>query len=134
MFAANAFQINAFQIGVQTTPSVVVEETRSKGGFDPYYYKRRNKRRSKLEDVREFVSEVLSAPLDNAPEAVQDQQEAAKVAALQALALQHIDRQEAQAKLSQALAEINQFYALVREQVRIMREEDEEDEMLLLLS
>ena len=133
MFQANVVQINAFQIGAQTA-TVVVDEARSKGGWDPHYFKRRNKRRSKLEDVREFVSEVLSAPLDNAPEAVQDQQEAAKVAALQALALQSIDRQEAQAKLSQAIAEINQFYALIREQVRIMREEDDEDEMLLLLS
>ena len=106
--------------------------SRGKGGFDPYYYKRRNKRRHKLEDVREFLTETLSAPLANAPEALQDQQDAAKVASLQALALLNIDRQEAQAKLALALEEINQFYALVREQVRLRREEDEEDELLLL--
>lgn len=127
------FTLSGLPLNISVSQATT-DTARSKGGYDPYYYKRRNKRRSKLEDVREFVSEVLSAPLDNAPEAVQDQQEAAKVAALQALALQHIDRQEAQAKLSQALAEINQFYVLIREQVRLAREEEEEDEMLLLLS
>jgi len=134
MFQANFVQVNAFQIGLQASTPVVIEEARSKGGFDPYYYKRRNKRRHKLEDVREFLAETLSAPLANAPEDVQEQQEAAKVAALQALALLNIDRQEAQAKLAVALEEINQFYALIREQAKLAREEDEEDEMLLLFS
>jgi hypothetical protein len=127
MFQANAVQINAFQIGAQAA-AVVVEDERSRGGFDPYFYKRRNKRRSKAEDVQEFVSEVLSA---EAPEAA----EQAKIAALQYLAIQNTaleaDKREA---LSTALREINDFYRHVRDEIKRRQDlEDEEDDDLLLL-
>lgn len=127
MFAANAFQVNAFQIGTQAA-TATVEETRGKGGFDPYYYKRRNKRRHKAEDVQEFVSEVLGT---EAPEAA----EQAKIAALQYLAIQNTaleaDKREA---LSHALREINDFYRHVRDEIKRRQEseEDEDDDLLLL--
>jgi hypothetical protein len=133
MFQANAVQINAFQIALVpgVAPAAAAEEVRSKGGWDPYYYKRRNKRRDSEEDVHEFLAEGSD---HLAPQPIQAQQEAARIAAAKALAALRGDRAAAQAALANALAEINQFYVLIREQARIMREEEEDDEMLLLLS
>jgi hypothetical protein len=109
---------------------VVEDPTRGKSGWDPYYYKRRNKRRTKREDVREFLSDVLAAV--DAPEPVQVQADAAKVAATRYLAASETD--EAQALLREALREINAFYAMARAEAKRRAEEDEEDEILLLLS
>lgn len=112
------------------------DEARSRGGFDPYAYKRRNKRRDKLEDVRQFMADVLGRDFEDAPEEVADKVEEAKQAALEALAVADtMLKAEAREKLAEALHEINEFYRVIREQVRKAREEDdEEDEELLLFS
>jgi len=132
MFQANAVQVNAYQIGIgsATIGGVIVEEARSKGGFDPYYYKRRNKRRVDADDVQEFVAEVLASP-DMAEEA-----EAAKIAALQFLAIQNSALEgEKRDALATALREINSFYRQARDEIkRRQSEEDEDDDDLLLLS
>ena len=109
-----------------------VDQARSKGGWDPYHYKRRNKRRTKREDVREFLSDVLEAV--DAPEPVQAQADAAKVAATRYLAASETG--DAQALLREALSEINAFYAAVRAEAQRRQADDEEDveEILLLLS
>jgi hypothetical protein len=133
MFAVNAFQANAFQIGdVPGVAPPAVDEHRSKGGWDPYYYKRRNKRRKTPEEVREFLSDVLEAA--DAPEPVQAQADVAKVAATRYLAALETD--EAQALLREALSEINAFYAAVRAEAQRQADEDEDDDetILLLLS
>lgn len=133
MFQASGFQVNAFQIGdVPGVAPVVQDESRGRGGFDPYYYKRRNKRRSKPEDVREFVSEVLS---HEAPDEVAAQAEAAKIAALQYLAIENTALQaEKSALLADALRHINEFYAVIRDDVKRRRDDDDDDDDLLLLS
>lgn len=133
MFQANAFQVNAFQIGdVPGVAPVIQDESRGKGGWDPYYYKRRNKRRSKPKDVQEFLSEVLG---HDAPEQVAAQAEAAKIAAVQYLAIANTALQEEKAALlARALKEINEFYAEIRADVKRRREiDDEEDDFLLLM-
>jgi len=129
MFAVNAFQVNAFQIGIIPASGLpVVEETRGKGGWDPYYYKKRNKRRDKERDVVRFIEELEQAPLLQAPEAVQDQAREALEAARLALRLAELGALQA------ALHEINEFYILVRAEAKRLREiDDEDDEDALLL-
>jgi hypothetical protein len=110
-----------------------LDDIRSKGGFDPYVYKRRNKRRAKAQDVQAFVAEVAQADLSDAPPVLVAQAEDALQAAREALALRNAAIEDA-ATLARALTEINEFYRLVREQVRLRREaDDDEDEELLLL-
>ena len=130
MFQASAFQVDAFQIGIIPAGGLpAVEETRGKGGWDPYYYKKRNKRRDKERDVVRFIEEVEQAPLLQAPEVVQDQAREALEAARLALRLAEQDALQA------ALHEINEFYILVRAEAKRLREEDEdEDDTFLLLS
>jgi hypothetical protein len=133
MFQANAFQVNAFQIGNvpgSITP-VVVDEARSKGGWDPYYYKRRVKSRPKREEVERFLAET--AQLD-APEAIEDAAEVAREAAKEYLALADKALQrEAQRLLSEALDRIDAFYEAVRMEAERRRIEDEEDDDDFLL-
>jgi hypothetical protein len=45
------------------SPQLFVDQGGSKGGWDPYTYKRRNKRRDKINDVRQFMADVLGANL-----------------------------------------------------------------------
>lgn len=113
--------------------SQAVDTARSKGGFDPYYYKRRNKRRKDASDVNEFLLEVSATDIDAAPEQVASQAEAAKIAATQYLALRNtaLQAEKAQA-LSHALKEINSFYSNLRAEIKRQQEEDEEDDLLLL--
>ena len=49
------------------------DEARSKGGFDPYAYKRRNKRRDKAQDLREFLATVMGQDLEDAPAVIASQ-------------------------------------------------------------
>ena len=114
-------------------PGAVPADEGSKGGWDPYAYKRRNKRRAKAQDVQAFVAEVAQADLSDAPPVLVAQAEDALQAAREALALRNAAIEDA-ATLARALAEINEFYRLVREQVRLRREadDDEDDELLLL--
>jgi hypothetical protein len=118
-----------------TLSGTPVDEGGSKGGFDPYAYKRRNKRRDKIEDVRQFMADILGRDLEDAPPEIIEQAEEAKQAAREVLALAPTGLDtDARASLVQALDEINEFYRLVRERVRLAREADEdEDEDLLLL-
>jgi hypothetical protein len=114
-----------------------VDEGGSKGGWDPYAYKRRNKRRDKLEDVRAFMSDVLGKDMAQAPVAVVEQVEEAKQAAREVLAIAPTGLDaETRAATTRALEEINEFYRLVREQVRVRRaeqdDEDDDDDFLLL--
>jgi hypothetical protein len=114
----------------------VPEPSRGKGGWDPYVYKRRNKRRDKLEDVRQFMADVLGRDFDDAPTDVIEQVEEAKQAAREVLAVAPVTglTDTDHARLQRALSEINEFYRVLREQVRLAREadDDEDDELLLL--
>jgi len=114
-------------------PGAVPADEGSKGGWDPYTYRRRNKRRAKVQDVQAFVAEVAQADMSDAPPVLVAQAEDALQAAREALALRNAAIEDA-ATLARALAEINEFYRLVREQVRLRREadDDEDDELLLL--
>jgi hypothetical protein len=117
------------------TPTPPVDEGGSKGGWDPYAYKRRNKRRDKIEDVRQFMADILGRDLEDAPPEIIEQAAEAKQAAREVLALAPTGLEtDARAALVQALDEINEFYRLVRERVRLAREadEDEDEDMLLL--
>lgn len=129
MFAVNAFQVNAFQIG-NASGSIppVVEDTGGRGGWDPYYYKKRNKRRDKKRDVVQFIEEVAAPELVSAPLVIQDQAKEALEAARLAIQLERIEY------LDRALKEINDFYALVRAEAKRIRDEEDDDEDLLLLS
>lgn len=135
MFQASAFQVNAYQIGIipgVVTP-VVVDDARSKGGWDPYWYKPRRKSAKKRDEVERFLTET--AQID-APEAVQETVDLARDAAQEYLALvDKAERQrEAQRLLSEALDRIDAFYDAVRleaERRRAQDEEDDEDWLLL---
>lgn len=118
-----------------TLSGTPVDEGGSKGGWDPYAYKRRNKRRDKIEDVRQFMADILGRDLEDAPPEIIEQAEEAKQAAREVLALAPTGLDtDARNALSAALDEINEFYRLVRERVRLAREadEDEDEDMLLL--
>jgi hypothetical protein len=114
-------------------PQAVPVDEGSKGGWNPYAYKRRNKRRASTQDVQDFVAELARVDLSDAPLVLAAQADDALQAAREALALRNAAIEDA-ATLARALAEINEFYSLVREQVRLRREadEDEDDELLLL--
>ncbi len=130
MFAVNAFQVNAFQIGSTqgVIPPVIDDIGGNKGGWDPYYYKKRNKRRDKKRDVVQFIEEVAAPELVTAPQVIQDQARQALEAARLAIRLEQAE------SLARALREINEFYALVRAEAKRIRDDDEEDDDLLLLS
>lgn len=115
--------ITATLVGVE----VPAEDTGGKGGFDPYYYKRRNKRRSKRKDVEQFIKELAQPDLTQAPEMVQEQAQEALEAARLAL------KSDGMEALQRALAEINEFYALVRAEAKRLRDEEDESETELLL-
>lgn len=109
-------------VGVEDT----AEETRGKGGWDPYYYKKRNKRRDQRRDVVKFIEEVATPQLVQAPDRVQEQAQEALEAARLALTLNELD------VMQKALREINEFYALVRAEAKRLRDEEDEEELLLL--
>lgn len=104
------------------------EETRGKGGWDPYFYKKRNKRRDQRRDVVKFIEEVAAPQLVQAPERVQEQAQEALEAARLALLLNELDA------MQKALREINEFYALVRAEAKRLRDMGEDEEELLLLA
>lgn len=95
-------------------------------GWDPYYYKKRNKRRDQRRDVVKFVEEVAEAPLAQAPIEIQEQGREALEAARLALQLAELDA------MQKALREINEFYALIRAEAKRLRDEEDEEELLLL--
>jgi hypothetical protein len=95
-------------------------------GWDPYYYKKRNKRRDQRRDVVKFIEEVAQPDLTQAPERVQEQAQEALEAARLALTLNELDA------MQKALREINEFYALVRAEAKRLRDEEDEEELLLL--
>jgi hypothetical protein len=97
-------------------------------GWDPYYYKKRNKRRDQRRDVVKFVKEVAEAPLAQAPVEIREQAQEALEAARLALQLAELDA------LQKALREINEFYALIRAEAKRLRDMDEDEEELLLLA
>jgi len=102
------------------------EETRGKSGWDPYFYKKRNKRRDQRRDVVKFIEEVATPQLVQAPDRVQEQAQEALEAARLALTLNELD------VMQKALREINEFYALVRAEAKRLRDEEDEEELLLL--
>jgi len=114
--------LNGLLVGVEDT----AEETRGKGGWDPYYYKKRNKRRDQRRDVVKFIEEVATPQLVQAPDRVQEQAQEALEAARLALTLNELD------VMQKALREINEFYALVRAEAKRLRDEEDEEELLLL--
>lgn len=118
-----------------TLSGTPVDEGGSKGGFDPYAYKRRNKRRDKIDDVRQFMADILGRDLEDAPPEIIEQAAEAKSAAREVLALAPtgLDN-DARNALTAALDEINEFYRLVRERVRLAREADEDEDDFLLLA
>lgn len=133
MFQASAFQVNAYQIG--DVPGVVppaVDDARSKGGWDPHYYKPRRKKVKKREEVERFLAETAQL---EAPEAIQETVEVAREASQEYLAaLAQESQREAQRLLAEALDRIDAFYEAVRmeaERARAEAEEDEEDWLLL---
>jgi hypothetical protein len=97
-------------------------------GWDPYYYKKRNKRRDQRRDVVKFVEEVAEAPLAQAPVEIREQAHEALEAARLALQLAELDA------MQKALREINEFYALIRAEAKRLRDMDEDEEELLLLA
>ena len=97
-------------------------------GWDPYYYKKRNKRRDQRRDVVKFVEEVAEAPLAQAPAEIREQAQEALDAARLALQLAELDA------MQKALREINEFYALIRAEAKRLRDMDEDEEELLLLA
>lgn len=73
------------------------------------------------------MADVMGQDFSEAPKAIAAQAEEAKQAAREALAVSQTSIEDTTA--ARALAEINEFYRLVREQVRLRREqEDDEDE------
>lgn len=114
--------LSGLLVGVEDT----AEETRGKGGWDPYFYKKRNKRRDQRRDVVKFIEEVAQPDLTQAPERVQEQAQEALEAARLALTLNELDA------MQKALREINEFYALVRAEAKRLRDEEDEEELLLL--
>ena len=115
--------ITALLVGVEQT-----EDTRGRSGWDPYYYKKRNKRRDQRRDVVKFVEEVAEAPLAQAPAEIREQAQEALEAARLALQLAELDA------MQKALREINEFYALIRAEAKRLRDMDEDEEELLLLA
>lgn len=115
--------LSATLVGVEQT-----EDTRGRSGWDPYYYKKRNKRRDQRRDVVRFVEEVAEAPLAQAPIEIQEQGREALEAARLALQLAELDA------MQKALREINEFYALIRAEAKRLRDEEEDDIDLLLLA
>ena len=99
----------------------------NKGGWDPYYYKKRNKRRDQRRDVVKFIEEVATPQLVQAPERVQEQAQEALEAARLALMLNELDA------MQKALREINEFYALIRAEAKRLRDIEDEGETELLL-
>ena len=130
MFQANAFQVNAFQIGdVAGVPPIVADEVRgNKGGWDPYYYKPRRKKAKKREEVDRFLSET--AQLETAPAPVQEAAEVARDAVEDYLAALHqASQREAQRLLAEALDRIDAFYEAAK---RAADDEDDDDLLLLM--
>ena len=115
--------ITALLVGVEQT-----EDTRGRSGWDPYFYKKRNKRRDQRRDVVKFVEEVAEAPLAQAPAEIREQAQEALEAARLALQLAELDA------MQKALREINEFYALIRAEAKRLRDEEEDDIDLLLLA
>lgn len=114
--------LSGLLVGVEDT----AKETRGKGGWDPYFYKKRNKRRDQRRDVVKFIEEVATPQLVLAPERVQEQAQEALEAARLALMLNELDA------MQKALREINEFYALIRAEAKRLRDEEDEEELLLL--
>ena len=115
--------LTGFLVGVEAPAE---DETRGKGGWDPYFYKKRNKRRDQRRDVVKFIEEVATPQLVQAPDRVQEQAQEALEAARLALTLNELDA------MQKALREINEFYALVRAEAKRLRDEEDEEEFLLL--
>ena len=125
MFQANAFQVNAFQIG--DVPGAAGNAF----GWTTHFYKKRNKRKTKKADVEEFFNMLETKAIDEAPAPIVAQAKVAETASRNYLAL---GSTEDATKLRAALAEINAFYALIRAENKRQRElEDDEDEDLMLL-
>jgi hypothetical protein len=116
--------ITALLVGVQ----VQAEDTGGRGGWDPYYYKKRNKRRDQRRDVVKFVEEVAEAPLAQAPVEIREQAQEALEAARLALQLAELEA------MQRALRKINEFYALIRAEAKRLRDVEEDEMELLLLA
>lgn len=128
--------LGVFALGQATqSQSAAAEQVGSSIGWDPYRYKRRNKRRTKDEDVQQFLSEILGRFPEEAPAEIVAQAEAAKIAALEYNAIRDTAlKAESAAVRERALNEINAFYAQLRADIKRRRElDDEEDEEFLLL-
>lgn len=120
------FALGQFNAADTSSPGLPTGHT--SGGWDPYRYKSRGKRRKNPEDVERFLTETeeLQAQM---PLQVAAQREAARRAAEAYLAN---EAQASEAELRAALSQINEFYRLLR--AEIQRRDDGDDELLLLLS
>lgn len=105
----------------------------SQAGWTTHFYKKRNKRKRKPSDIEEFFNMFETKLIDEAPAPIAEQAHVAQ-AASQAYLKTNEDAAEAKALLAKALAEINEFYALLRAADKRLRDEqDEEDTIEFLL-
>lgn len=100
----------------------------SQAGWTTHFYKRRNKRKSKPSDIEEFFNTFETKLIDEAPAPIAEQAHEAQ-AASQAYLKTNEDSAEAKALMAKALAEINEFYALLRAEDKRRRDEQDEDEL-----
>jgi hypothetical protein len=97
-------------------------------GWTTHFYKKRNKRKRKPSDIEEFFNMFETRLIDEAPAPIAAQAYEAQ-AASKAYLKANEDAAEAKALLAKALAEINEFYALLRAADKRRRDEQDEDDI-----
>jgi hypothetical protein len=97
-------------------------------GWTTHFYKKRNKRKTKPSDIEEFFNMFETRLIDEAPAPIAAQAYEAQ-AASQAYLKTNEDAAEAKALKAKALAEINEFYALLRAADKRRRDEQDEDDI-----
>lgn len=107
----------------------------AQAGWTTHFYKKRNKRKAKPSDIEEFFNMFETRLVDEAPAPIAEQAHEAQ-AASQAYLKTNEDTAEAKALMAKALAEINEFYALLRAEDKRRRDEQDEEDIIefLLLS
>jgi hypothetical protein len=123
--ALGQFALGQFHVPDGSSPGLT-NPTSSKGGWDPYYYKRRSAKRTKGADVEKFLADVPVETLNGAPEEISEQALAARIAANRFVQMKN------EAERKAALAEINAFFALVRAEIARRADEIETEDFLLL--
>jgi len=100
----------------------------AQAGWTTHFYKKRNKRKRKPSDIEEFFNTFETKLIDEAPAPIAAQAYEAQAASQQYLQTNE-DAAEAKALLAKALAEINEFYALLRAADKRRRDEQDEDDI-----